>query len=134
MNDCDLALMLGTDFPYRQFYPQGTAKIVQIDIRPEQLGRRAPIARGLVGDIAATIDALLPFLEERSDERFPQQAIVHNAKTRKGLDDLAKGTPRTRSSSIRSKSPRRSAIWRLRMRSSPAMSDCPPCGPLVILR
>ena len=56
MNDCDLALMLGTDFPYRQFYPQGTAKIVQIDIRPEQLGRRAPIARGLVGDVA-TIDA-----------------------------------------------------------------------------
>ena len=96
MNDCDLVLMLGTDFPYRQFYPQGTAKIVQIDIRPEQLGRRAPIARGLVGDIAATIDALLPFLEERSDERFLQQAIVHYAKTRKGLDDLAKGTPRTK--------------------------------------
>jgi pyruvate dehydrogenase (quinone) len=96
MNDCDLVLMLGTDFPYRQFYPQGSAKIVQIDVRPEQLGRRAPIARGLVGDIAATIDALLPFLEERSDERFLQQAIVHYAKTRKGLDDLAKGTPRTK--------------------------------------
>src|SRR5258708_7427205 len=96
MNDCDLVLMLGTDFPYRQFYPQGTAKIVQIDIRPEQLGRRAPIARGFVGDIAATIDALLPFLDERSDERFLQQAIVHYVKTRKGLDDLAKGTPRTK--------------------------------------
>jgi pyruvate dehydrogenase (quinone) len=96
MNDCDLVLTLGTDFPYRQFYPQGTAKIVQIDIRPEQLGRRAPIARGFVGDIAATIDALLPFLDERSDERFLQQAIVHYVKTRKGLDDLAKVTPRTK--------------------------------------
>ena len=42
MNDCDVLLMLGTDFPYRQFYPQGTARIAQVDIRPEQLGRRAP--------------------------------------------------------------------------------------------
>ena len=41
MNDCDALLMLGTDFPYRQFYPQGTARIAQVDIRPEQLGRRA---------------------------------------------------------------------------------------------
>ena len=41
MNDCDALLMLGTDFPYRQFYPQGSARIAQVDIRPEQLGRRA---------------------------------------------------------------------------------------------
>src|SRR3954454_13879087 len=55
MNDCDALLMLGTDFPYRQFYPQGTARIAQVDIRPEQLGRRAPINMGLVGDVAATL-------------------------------------------------------------------------------
>jgi pyruvate dehydrogenase (quinone) len=89
MNDCDLLLMLGTDFPYRQFFPQGTAKIAQIDIRPEQLGRRAPITRGLVGDIAATIDALLPLLDEKQDQQFLDQAVEHYRKTRKSLDDLA---------------------------------------------
>ena len=93
MNDCDLLLMLGTDFPYRQFFPQGTAKIAQIDIRPEQLGRRAPITRGLVGDIAATIEALLPLLDEKQDRQFLDQAVEHYRKTRKSLDDLAVGRP-----------------------------------------
>ncbi len=93
MNDCDLLLMLGTDFPYRQFYPQGTARIAQIDIRPEQLGRRAPIAHGLVGDIAATLDALLPLLQEKQDRRFLDQAVAHYRKTRQSLDELAVGTP-----------------------------------------
>jgi pyruvate dehydrogenase (quinone) len=93
MNDCDLLLMLGTDFPYRQFFPQGTAKIAQIDIRPEQLGRRAPISRGLVGDIAATIEALLPLLDEKQDRQFLDQAVEHYRKTRKSLDDLAVGRP-----------------------------------------
>src|SRR5262249_19744184 len=63
MNDCDVLLMLGTDFPYRQFYPQGTARIAQINITPEQLGRRVPINLGLVGDVGATLDALLPLLK-----------------------------------------------------------------------
>jgi pyruvate dehydrogenase (quinone) len=93
MNDCDLLLMLGTDFPYRQFFPQGSAKIVQIDIRPEQLGRRAPITQGLVGDIAATIEALLPLLDETQDRQFLDHAVEHYRKTRKSLDDLAVGTP-----------------------------------------
>ncbi|MGP8025503.1 MAG: ubiquinone-dependent pyruvate dehydrogenase [Acidocella sp.] len=93
MNDCDALLMLGTDFPYRQFYPQGTAKIAQIDIRPEQLGRRAPINLGLVGDVAATLDALLPLLEEKTDRQHLDAALAHYGKARKGLDDLAVGTP-----------------------------------------
>ena len=93
MNDCDALLMLGTDFPYRQFYPQGTAKIVQIDIRPEQLGRRAPINLGLVGDVAATLDALLPLLEKKTDRQHLDTALAHYAKARKGFDDLAVGTP-----------------------------------------
>ena len=92
MNDCDLLLMLGTDFPYRQFFP-GTAKIAQIDIRPEQLGRRAPITRGFVGDIAATIDTLLPLVDEKQDRHFLDQAVEHYRKTRKSLDDLAVGRP-----------------------------------------
>jgi pyruvate dehydrogenase (quinone) len=91
MNDCDLLLMLGTDFPYRQFYPQGRAKIVQIDIRPEQLGKRAPIALGLVGDIATTLDQLLPLLTEKQDQRFLDSAVSHYRKARAGLDELAAG-------------------------------------------
>ncbi len=93
MNDCDVLLMLGTDFPYRQFYPQGSAQIAQVDVRPEQLGRRAPINLGLVGDVGATLDALLPMLKEKPDRRRLDQAVEHYKKVRKGLDDLALGKP-----------------------------------------
>jgi pyruvate dehydrogenase (quinone) len=64
MNDFDALLLLGTDFPYRQFYPQHGARIAQIDIRPENLGRRAPVDLGLVGDLGATLAALLPLLTQ----------------------------------------------------------------------
>ena len=93
MNDCDVLLMLGTDFPYRQFFPQGSARIVQIDIRPEQLGRRAPIAHGFVGDVATTIDSLLPLLVEKQDCTFLNQAVEHYHQTRRSLDELAVGNP-----------------------------------------
>lgn len=93
MNDCDVLLMLGTDFPYRQFYPLGTARIAQVDIRPEQLGRRAPINLGLVGDVAATLDALLPRLQEKSDRKRLDKAVEHYKKVREGLGELAVGTP-----------------------------------------
>src|SRR5580658_6107280 len=70
MFDCDVLLMLGTDFPYRQFYPQGSGvRIAQVDIRPEQIGRRAPVDLGVVGDVGATLDALLPLLQENRDRR-----------------------------------------------------------------
>ncbi len=93
MNDCDVLLMLGTDFPYRQFYPQGTARIAQVDIRPEQLGRRAPINLGVVGDVGATLDALLPLLEEKQDRKRLDRAVEHYKKVRSGLDELAIGKP-----------------------------------------
>jgi pyruvate dehydrogenase (quinone) len=93
MNDCDALMMLGTDFPYRQFYPQGTARIAQVDIRPEQLGRRAPISLGLVGDVGTTLDALLPLLAEKADRRHLDRAVEHYRKARQGLDELAAGTP-----------------------------------------
>jgi pyruvate dehydrogenase (quinone) len=89
INDCDALLMLGTDFPYRQFYPQGTARIAQVDIRPEQLGRRAPVNLGLVGDVGATIGALLPLLEEKQDREHLDRAVEHYCKARMGLDELA---------------------------------------------
>src|SRR5262249_6408935 len=68
MLDCDVLLMLGTDFPYRQFYPQGSSvRIAQVDIRAEQIGRRAPVDLGVVGDIKATLSALLPLLQQKQD-------------------------------------------------------------------
>jgi pyruvate dehydrogenase (quinone) len=93
MNDCDALLLLGTDFPYRQFYPQYGARIAQIDIRPENLGRRAPVELGLVGDVGATLAALLPLLTQKQDRRHLYQAAAHYAKSRKSLDELATGTP-----------------------------------------
>jgi pyruvate dehydrogenase (quinone) len=93
MNDCDLLLILGSDFPYRQFFPGGATRVVQIDIRAEQLGRRAPIMHGVVGDVAATIDALLPLLRPKQDRRFLDQSIADYRDARKGLDDLARGSP-----------------------------------------
>src|SRR6202011_5317664 len=94
MLDCDVLLMLGTDFPYRQFYPQGSGvQIAQIDIRAEQIGRRAPVDLAIVGDVGPTLQALLPLLEENRDRRHLDQATEHYRKTRKSLDELAVGTP-----------------------------------------
>ena len=94
MLDCDVLLMLGTDFPYRQFYPQGSGvQIAQVDIRAEQIGRRAAVDLAVVGDVRPTIEALLPLLEQKWDGAHLAQAQQHYAKARKGLDDLAVGTP-----------------------------------------
>jgi pyruvate dehydrogenase (quinone) len=92
MMACDVLLMLGTDFPYRQFYPE-KAKVAQIDLLPENLGRRTSIDIGLVGDVGATITALLPKLTGARDGSFLQSAREKYAEARKGLDDLADGTP-----------------------------------------
>jgi pyruvate dehydrogenase (quinone) len=89
MRDCDALLMLGTDFPYRQFYPEGRVRMAQVDIRPENLGRRAPIELGLVGDVAATIQALLPRLDEKTDIAHLDDARSNYREARKDLDDLA---------------------------------------------
>ncbi|WP_378147523.1 ubiquinone-dependent pyruvate dehydrogenase [Cnuibacter sp. UC19_7] len=88
MESCDALLMLGTDFPYPQFFPS-KAKIIQLDIRGEQLGRRTPVDLGLVGSVADTIPALLPFLGERKSSRHLERSLKHYASTRKELDDLA---------------------------------------------
>lgn len=92
MMECDVLLMLGTDFPYRQFYPV-KAKVAQIDLLPENLGRRTAIDIGLVGDVGATLRALIPLLTAASDGAFLQSALENYAEARKGLDELADGTP-----------------------------------------
>jgi len=94
MLDCDVLLMLGTDFPYRQFYPQhrGT-RIAQVDLRAENIGRRAVVDLGIVGDVRATITALLPLLQQKREMTHLANARDHYAKARKALDDLAFGSP-----------------------------------------
>jgi pyruvate dehydrogenase (quinone) len=90
MLGCDVLVMLGTDFPYRQFYPTD-AKIVQVDIRGEKLGNRAPVTMGLVGDVKSTIAALLPRLQQKSDQTFLDKALRHYSAARKELDDQTVG-------------------------------------------
>jgi pyruvate dehydrogenase (quinone) len=90
MLDCDVLLMLGTDFPYRKFYPHGSGvRIAQIDVRAENIGRRVPVDLGMIGDVRATLELLLPLLEQNRDDGHLTQAREHYLKTREGLDELA---------------------------------------------
>src|SRR3984957_17410293 len=67
--DCDVLLLLGADFAWTQFYPD-SATIIQIDSDPTHIGRRHPVAIGAVGDVKATLDALLPRLAQHDDNPF----------------------------------------------------------------
>jgi pyruvate dehydrogenase (quinone) len=88
MKSCDTLLILGADFPYRQFFPED-ARIAQIDLRPEALGNRCPLNLGLLGDVKETLSALLPKVTTKSDESYLKAALADYAKARKDLDSLA---------------------------------------------
>jgi len=88
MMNCEVLLMIGTDFPYQQFYPKD-ATVVQIDVRGEQLGRRTKVDYGFIGDAKTTISALLPKLDQNKSETHLQTSLEHYRKARKGLDELA---------------------------------------------
>ena len=92
MKNCDTLLMLGTDFPYRQFYPEG-ARIAQVDLRAESLGNRCRIDLGLVGDIGPTIAALLPLLTAKTDRTHLDGALADHHRARGDLDALAENRP-----------------------------------------
>jgi len=92
MHACDLLLMLGTDFPYKQFLPSGIT-IAQVDIRASQLGRRCKLDLGIVGDVGTTIEALLPRLAVRQDRTHLDDSLKRYRHSREGLDALARGTP-----------------------------------------
>ncbi|MFL5283669.1 MAG: ubiquinone-dependent pyruvate dehydrogenase [Rhodopila sp.] len=92
MLNCDALLMLGTDFPYRQFYPTD-AKIAQVDLRAENIGRRCGVDVGVVGDVKLTATALRDLLTPKTDRAFLDRAIAHYQDARKALDDLAVGHP-----------------------------------------
>jgi pyruvate dehydrogenase (quinone) len=88
MEHCDALLMLGTDFPYRPFYPED-ARIIQVDVRGEHIGRRAPVDVALVGTVKDTIDALLPYLRSARDAEHLDRMTSHYRRTRKQFDALA---------------------------------------------
>ncbi|MDP1966941.1 MAG: ubiquinone-dependent pyruvate dehydrogenase [Reyranella sp.] len=92
MKECDTLLLLGTDFPYRQFYPDH-AKVAQVDIRAESLGNRCRLDIGVVGDVGDTIAALLPRLKPKTERAFLDAALAHYKKARADLDKLAENKP-----------------------------------------
>ncbi|TWW00118.1 ubiquinone-dependent pyruvate dehydrogenase [Chitinophaga pinensis] len=90
MERSDLVIMLGTDFPYKDWFPS-KAKIVQVDIRAERLGRRCAISLGLVGDVKDTLYCLLPLLKQRTDRSFLDKCITHYHNSRESLENHAIG-------------------------------------------
>ena len=91
MMNSDLLLMLGTDFPYQQFYPSH-AYVVQVDIRGEQIGKRTKVDLGLVGDVRETLTALIPLLNQKADKSHHlKKSLDHYRKARKDLDSYAIG-------------------------------------------
>jgi pyruvate dehydrogenase (quinone) len=90
MMNCEVLLMIGSDFPYQSFFPKD-ATIAQIDLRGEQLGRRTKLDFGLVGDTKTTLRALLPKLVQNQHQQHLKESLEHYRKARKGLDDLAIG-------------------------------------------
>jgi len=92
MMDSDTLLMLGTDFPYQQFYPED-ATVIQVDIRGDQIGRRTKVDLGLVGDVKTTLACLSPLLNGKTNDKHLNDSVQHYRKARKELDELASGTP-----------------------------------------
>jgi len=79
---CDTLVLLGCDFAWRQYYPK-SAKVIQIDLDPTHLGRRHPVDVGVVGDIAATLEALQPRLKIQTDRRFLDACLRDHAEVLK---------------------------------------------------
>jgi pyruvate dehydrogenase (quinone) len=92
MKNCDALLMLGTDFPYRAFFPE-FAKIAQVDVRPEALGNRCSIHLGLLGTVKDTLAAVLPVVKDKTDSSHLSDALSDYRKARKDLDELAESGP-----------------------------------------
>jgi pyruvate dehydrogenase (quinone) len=88
MAACDTLLMLGTDFPYNQFLPT-KAKVIQLDVRGSQIGRRSHVDLPLVGAVADTVPLLIPLIRDGRDGDHLDDAREHYRVTRAVLDELA---------------------------------------------
>ena len=89
MEHCDALVMLGTDFPYRPFLPEGVP-VVQVDVRGEQIGKRVHVRVPLVGTVKDTVDALLPLLEPKAGTGHLDRMTAHYRRARARLDRLAR--------------------------------------------
>ena len=89
MEHCDALVMLGTDFPYRPFLPEGVP-VIQVDVRGERIGRRVPVAFPLVGTVRDTVDALLPLLVAKDNRAHLDRMTAHYRRARGRLDKLAR--------------------------------------------
>lgn len=78
IEDADLMLMLGTDFPYDQFLPE--TRTAQVDVRAENLGRRTAVDLPVHGDVKATLQAVLPLVEEKKDTKFLDRMLKKHAR------------------------------------------------------
>lgn len=94
MHECELLILLGTDFPYTPFMPVKN-KIVQIDIKPENLGRRAKLEMGLCGDVKDTLRALMPMVETKTDRSFLDRQLAFYNEVKKKLLIYVKDTGKT---------------------------------------
>jgi pyruvate dehydrogenase (quinone) len=88
MEHCDTLLVLGSDFPYGPFYPDG-ARVVQVDVRGEQIGRRVPVDVPLVGTVRDTVEALLPLIDDGRDAEHLDRMTAHYRRARRRLDKVA---------------------------------------------
>ena len=84
MHEAEVLVMLGTDFPYSAFLPDDI-KIVQVDIKPERLGRRAKVDLGLCGDVRSTLRALLPMLQQKKNDSFLRKQLKRYEGVKKDL-------------------------------------------------
>jgi pyruvate dehydrogenase (quinone) len=90
MEECDTLLMVGTSFPYMEYYPKpGSAAAVQIDLDPTRIGLRYPVDVGLTGDAKATLQILLPLINRRSDRSFLEKAQTRMAEWRELINSRA---------------------------------------------
>lgn len=89
LKDCDALLMLGTDFPYRNFYPK-QARVIQVDREPGALGRRVPLDLAVVADVGQFAAALTPLIKDGRERVFLDKARKHYVNARRALDELAR--------------------------------------------
>jgi pyruvate dehydrogenase (quinone) len=94
MEHCDVLVMLGTDFPYRAFFPDGVP-VIQVDVRGERIGRRVAVAFPLVGTVKDTLDALLPMIKAKTDSAHLDRMTAHYRRARGRLDHLAEAGRRS---------------------------------------
>jgi pyruvate dehydrogenase (quinone) len=128
--DCDVLLLLGADFAWTQFYPDGVT-IIQIDADPTHIGRRHPVTIGAVGDIKTTLKALLPHLKQHEDnaflaghvERHRKDVARAKAETVSGPDSAISGTYLTK---IINKHAADDALFTLHVKVKPMQLVTPP--------